>query len=204
MSSLNVELKAKVFSASIVLFFAWVAIVFQLYLTEGSVLNFFSYFTVLSNLLIALCLTFSTFMSKTRIGLFFLSNSVQTAIALYILIVGVVYNIVLRGLWVVTGWQFVVDNMLHVLNPILYILYWLIFSPKEKLNWKNGIYWTFFPICYLIYSLIRGAIVNWYPYPFLNAMNIGYEKVFINVVAMIFLFFVAGLSLISLNNRAKK
>jgi len=189
MHILNKRSKSKVLCASIVVFFAWLAILLQLYLTEGSVLNFFSYFTILCNFLIALSLTFSTFMSKTSAGIFFSSGSVQTATALYIFIVGLVYNLVLRGLWVLTGWQLVVDNMLHVVSPILYILYWLIFSPKEKLNWKNGIYWTIFPLCYLIYSLIRGAIVNWYPYPFLNVGNIGYEKVFINVFAMFFFVF---------------
>lgn len=204
MHILNKRSKSKVLCASIVVFFTWLAILLQLYLTEGSVLNFFSYFTILCNFLIALSLTFSTFMSKTSAGIFFSSGSVQTATALYIFIVGLVYNLVLRGLWVLTGWQLVVDNMLHVVSPILYILYWLIFSPKEKLNWKNGIYWTIFPLCYLIYSLIRGAIVNWYPYPFLNVGNIGYEKVFVNVFAMFFLFFIVGLSFIALNNRFKK
>jgi hypothetical protein len=185
----------------IVTFFAWFALILQLRLTEGSVINFFSFFTILSNSLIALSLTFNLVFSKTKIGLFFSGISVQTAIALYIVVVGLVYNLVLRGIVVQTGWQLIVNNILHVLNPILYILYWIFFSPKDKLNWKNGIYWTIFPVIYLVYSLIRGAILNWYPYPFLNAGNIGYEKVFINIIAMIVLFFIAGLLLIVINNK---
>lgn len=185
----------------IVTFFAWFAIILQLCLTEGSVINFFSFFTILSNSLIAVSLTFNLILSKTKMGLFFSGISVQTAIALYIIVVGLVYNLVLRGIVVQTGWHLIVNNILHVLNPILYILYWTFFSPKDKLNWKNGIYWTIFPVIYLVYSLIRGAILNWYPYPFLNAGNIGYEKVFINITAMIVLFFVAGLLLIVINNK---
>ena len=185
----------------IVTFFAWFAIILQLCLTEGSVINFFSFFTILSNSLIAVSLTFNLILSKTKMGLFFSGISVQTAIALYIIVVGLVYNLVLRGIVVQTGWHLIVNNILHVLNPILYILYWIFFSPKDKLNWKNGIYWTIFPVIYLVYSLIRGAIVNWYPYPFLNAGNIGYKKVFINITAMIVLFFIAGLLLIVINNK---
>lgn len=199
MSSL--KLNAKFLCGAIVAFFAWTAIIFQLYLTEGSVANFFSYFTILSNLLVALCVTISSFFPRTKAGIFFSGISVQTAIALYIIIVALVYNLVLRGIWVVNGWQWIVDNMLHVLNPILYVLFWLIFSSKEKLSIRDGMYWTFFPLVYLIYSLIRGAIVDWYPYPFLNATNIGYGKVFINVAAMIGLFFIAGLLLIFINNK---
>lgn len=185
----------------IVTFFAWFAIILQLCLTEGSVINFFSFFTILSNSLIAVSLTFNLILSKTKMGLFFSGISVQTAIALYIIVVGLVYNLVLRSIVVQTGWHLIVNNILHVLNPILYILYWIFFSPKDKLNWKNGIYWTIFPVIYLVYSLIRGAILNWYPYPFLNAGNIGYEKVFINITAMIVLFFIAGLLLIVINNK---
>lgn len=189
------------FTGLLIAFFAWFALVFQLYLSKGSVINFLSYFTILSNLLIALSLTFSILSNKAKISVFFSGISVQTAIALYIIVVGLVYNLILRDIWTPTGWQLIVDNLLHVLNPVLYILYWIFYSPKDKLNWKNGIYWTVFPIIYLLYSLIRGAIFKWYPYPFLNAENIGYQKVFMNVVLMIVLFFIAGLLLIVINNK---
>lgn len=201
MNSIENNRNTRTFFVLITAFSAWLAVILQLCITEGTVANFFSYFTILSNLLIALCLTFSFFLPQTKTGIFFSGNSVQTAITLYIFIVAVVYNVVLRGIWVVTGLQWIVDNMLHVLNPILYILYWLIFAPKEKLNWKNGLYWTLFPLAYLVYSLIRGSIVNWYPYPFLNVTNIGYTKVFMNVSVMIILFFIVGLLLIAINNR---
>lgn len=185
--------------ASLALF----ALVFQLYLTQGGIVNYFSYFTILSNLLVALSLAFSVLLPTTKTGIFFSSFSVQTAIALYILIVGLVYNVILRGIWTPTGWQLIVDNMLHVLNPIVYILYWLRFSEKEKLNWKDGVYWIIFPFLYLIYSLVRGSITNWYPYPFLDVPQLGFDKVLVNVGAMIVLFFVAGLGLIALNNKLK-
>jgi len=191
----------KILSAVIVAFSAWFAVFFQWYLMEGSLTNFLSYFTITTNLLIAFSLMVSVFFPETKAGLFFSDVTVETGITLYILIVGLVYNVILRGLLVVEGWQVVVDNILHVLNPILYILYWMFFSDRIKINWKNGIYWTFYPLAYLFYSLVRGNILNWYPYPFLNVQKLGYEKVFINVIAMIVLFFVIGIILIAMHNK---
>ena len=175
---------------------AWFSIVLQLYLTTGSLSNFLSYFTVLCNLLIAVSLTFASLAPNTRAGVFFSLLSVQSAIALYIFIVCLVYNTVLRGILTLTGWHYFVDNMLHVVVPILYILYWLFFRTTGTLKWQDGLYWVFFPITYLIYSLIRGSIVGWYPYPFLNAAKLGYEKVFLNIAVMVVIFLVAGLALI--------
>lgn len=194
----------KIIFGTIVAFLTWFSIVFQFNLTTGSIANLFSYFTILCNLLVALSLSFSIFFPKTKIGIYFSSISVQTAIALYIFIVALVYNSVLRGLLLLEGWQILVDNMLHVVIPILYLLYWFFFVPKAYLNWKNGMYWTLFPFLYLIYSLIRGAIVQWYPYPFLNAAKYGYEQVIFNVGIMLLVFFSAGAILIVVNNKVIK
>ena len=188
----------KIIFGTIVAFLTWFSIVFQFYLTTGSITNLFSYFTILCNLLVALSLSFSIFFPKTKTGIYFSSISVQTAIALYIFIVALVYNSVLRGLLILEGWQIVVDNMLHVVIPILYLLYWFFFVPKTYLNWKNGMYWILFPLFYLIYSLIRGAIVQWYPYPFLNADKFGYAHVLFNIGMMVFVFLLGAMGVIAL------
>lgn len=125
---------------------AWFSVTLKLYLRAGSISNFFSYFTILSNLLIAVSLTFSCFSPKSKVGTFCSQLSVQTPIALYIFIVCLVYNFVLRGLAVFTGWQLFADNMLHIVVPILYILFWLFFRTKGILKWRDGIYWILFPL----------------------------------------------------------
>lgn len=183
---------------------AWFAIVLQLCLTTGSVTNFFSYFTILSNLLVAISLSFSFLWPASKTGIFFSGLSVQSAIALYIFIVGIVYNFVLRGIESFTGWQLIVDNLLHVVVPVLYVLYWVLFRSGGILKWRDGIYWIYFPLIYLIYSLIRGAFIHWYPYPFLNAAKFGYGKVFLNIAMIIGVFLVAGLLLIVINRSFKK
>lgn len=182
---------------------AWFAILLQFYLKTGSAANFFSFFTVECNLLIAISLTILLFASSSPIGKFFLTVSVQSAIALYIFIVSLVYNTVLRGLVPLSGWGEIVDNLLHVLVPILYIIYWSVFVPKGNLHWKNVIGWSLFPLLYLVYSLVRGSIVHWYPYPFLNADKLGYEKVAINSLGVLAVFVAGAFAMIALN-RIKK
>lgn len=183
---------------------SWFAIIFQLYLTKESFYNFISYFTILSNVLIAISLTSILASPTSIVGKYFSSIKVKSAIALYIFIVGLVYNFVLRGIWQPTGWQLIIDNFLHVAVPILYVIYWLICIPRRTLNWMDGIAWAYFPFSYLIYSLIRGHFIGWYPYPFLNVNEIGYQKVLLNSTFMLIAFVLIGLLLILINKILKK
>ncbi|MBB4802588.1 phosphoglycerol transferase MdoB-like AlkP superfamily enzyme [Flavobacterium nitrogenifigens] len=181
--------------------FTWLCIVFQFYISANKFIDTISYFTILSNLLVTISLSFSIFLPRTKLGVYFSNRSVQTALALYILIVGLIYNLILRELIKPLGWQLFLDNMLHVTTPILYLLYWLLFDTKEKLNWKNGVSWLLFPIIYLVYSLIRGAITDWYPYPFLAVSHYGYSTVILNALIITLLFYIVGTVLIFVNNK---
>lgn len=192
---------------------AWFALVLQFYIMLNNpapgfsqlmlVANFFSFFTILSNLLVAVCLTACFLIPQSAAGKFFQRAEVKSAIAVYIFIVGLVYNIVLRKLWSPAGWQLVVDNLLHIAVPVLYVLYWYFFERGKKLKWKHLFYWLIFPAAYLIYTLIRGAMVNWYPYPFVDAGNIGYAKVAVNSLGVLAAILIVG-SLILLLNKSSK
>lgn len=193
----------------------WFALILQLALmlnpavpagfsTFKSVINFFSYFTILSNLLVAVCLTAIVITPFSQAGRFFSKASVQSAITVYIFIVGLVYNLVLRSLWKPTGWQLVADNLLHVAVPLLFTLYWFFFIPSRSLQWKQLLPWLLFPALYLVYSLLRGEYVNWYPYPFLHAGDLGYGKVAINALAVLIAFVVVGAGVISINRMGKE
>ena len=180
-------------------FVTWFALILQLAILKDTVANFFSYFTILSNLLVASTLTISVFGATTRLGKMLSQQISKSAIALYILIVGLVYNLVLRGIWAPKGWQLVADNLLHVIVPIAYVIYWIIFTPKNSLTWKNGIAWSYFPLLYLIYSLIRGHFVGWYPYPFLDVAKFGYHQVLINSGFVLLAFIIFALAIIGFN-----
>ena len=163
----------------------------------GLLTNFFSYFTILSNLLVALTLILP---AGSRLS----TPAAQSAIAVYIFIVGLVYNLVLRQVWSPQGWQLVADNLLHVAVPVLYVAWWYYFIPAKAVHWKNLPAWLLFPAVYLAYSLVRGAQVDWYPYPFLDVQQFGYSKVAINAAGVLLAFLAVGFLLIALNRNKKR
>ena len=183
---------------------AWTAIIFQVYLTTGSMGNLFSYFTILTNLLIAVSVTSILLLPKNSAFGFFKKPSVLSAITLYIFIVALVYNTVLRGIVTLNGWNLLVDTLLHVIVPILFIAYWFLYVAKGTLQFKQGLSWLIFPFAYVIYSLIRGAVYGWYPYPFLNVLSFGYLKVILNTVVLIVVFMLSGLAVILLDKKLGK
>ncbi|SDF40589.1 hypothetical protein SAMN05216464_11781 [Mucilaginibacter pineti] len=165
----------------------------------GSLIQIISFFTVLSNILVGLCLVAIVLKPASGFKSFFASNSVVTATALYITIVGLVYNTVLRGLVHLEGLFTITNELTHAFNPLAFIIFWLFFAPKEKLGWAKAAKWLWFPFLYLVYILIRGAIYHFYPYPFLNVDKLGYQRVIINSLLMMMAFVVFDLLFFSLN-----
>lgn len=179
----------------------WFAIIFQFYLAilnrklslPGTIVQFFSYFTILTNLIVAICTTYIAFKLNSTWGRFFSKPGILTAITLYIVVVGLVYNFILRFLWAPQGLQKVVDELLHTLIPLLFLLYWSLFVPKEGLQWKQVFRWLLFPFIYSIYILGRGTFTGLYPYPFMDVVQLGYKSVLINCAYLVIVFLFGAL-----------
>lgn len=185
----------------------WFALISQLYLIiqNGTgtlaeiIIRYFSFFTILTNLIVALCSSILFF--KTSAGSkdgFFSKPTTLTAITVYITIVGVVYNAILRFLWQPTGLQYFTDELLHTVIPILFILMWWLFVPKKELKFTNAFSWLIYPFVYLIYIALRGLATGEYPYPFINANQLGYGKALINAGGLALAFLGLSLFLIAL------
>ena len=181
----------------------WLALILQIYLTVTlsidrglglwvGIARYFGYFTILTNLLVALAFTVPLVRPRTRWGQFFSHPNVRSAIAVYIAVVGITYSLLLRQIWDPQGWQLVADRMLHDVSPILYIVFWFLFVPKAALRWHHLPAWLIYPLVYLSIVLIRGAIFKWYPYPFVEADKLGYPQVFMNVIMLCIGFCVVG------------
>jgi len=161
-----------------------------------SVVNFFSYFTILSNLIVVISLTNSVLFPRSFPGIFFSSPVVQTSANLYILIVGIVYSIALRNVWNPKGLQKIADLLLHDVIPVLYFIFWVLFVPKKTLQWKHAFSWLGFPLVYLFYTLIRGTVTGWFPYFFLNVSEYGWGKVVVNISIVLLAFLCVAFLLI--------
>lgn len=171
--------------------------------TTELVIRFFSYFTILSNVLVAVCATVLLF-NKSNVNSFFASQSTQTAIAVYIFVVGLIYNVILRSIWDPQGIQKLIDELLHVVNPFLFILYWAIFSTQNKLKSNVIRGWLLYPFFYVIFVLIRGNFSGFYPYPFFHVKEIGLNKVLINCFAVFIIFVIASFLFLIIGNMVSK
>lgn len=165
--------------------------------TAELIIRYFSYFTILTNLLVAVCCTCIAVNPRKGWGAFFSKTQTLTAITVYILVVGIVYNIILRFLWQPKGLQKLVDELLHSVIPALFLLYWLLLINKQTLQWKQIFAWLAYPLAYLLFILVRGSSSGFYPYPFVNVAALGMNKVLLNSVAITILFIVIGLLLIA-------
>jgi hypothetical protein len=68
-------------------------------------------------------------------------------------------------------------------------------------RWKSAVVWLGYPLVYAAYSLIHGAVTGFYPYPFINVSNLGYDKVLINMAVLVLVFLGLGLALIGIDRR---
>lgn len=174
-------------------------ITLQFYLTYSNrqlpavetVIRFFSYFTVLTNVLVLLYLLAVSVRSSTALGRFASRPEVGTAVTVYILVVGVVYQTVLRGLVPLDEWGRVADNIIHGLVPLYMLCYWLWFISAKPVRLQTLPYWLIYPAAYLAYTLLHGLIVNFYPYPFVDVGALGYRQVLVNslLVLLVILLF---------------
>lgn len=193
----NISKPSKLFLA-IIAMIAWFAVGLQFYLiilnrvtgVPETIIRFFSFYTILTNILVALYATFLLLKPNTPTGRFLICSGTVTALVTYITLVGLIYNLILRQLWKPEGWQWVADELLHVIVPLLFILFWIIWAKKIGLVWKNIFFWLVYPLVYLFLILIRGAFSGYYPYPFINVKILGYIKVFVNSGGIMITFFV--------------
>jgi hypothetical protein len=142
--------------------------------------NFFSYFTIQSNLIgVAAFLLAATSPNRTR-GI----DLLRGASVVYLSVTFVVFALLLSGTNVDTAMNWV-DFILHKLFPIAVVVDWLIDPPRRRITPREAVGWLAYPLVWVAYTLIRGPIANWYPYPFMDPANGGYATVAAYVVGIV-------------------
>ena len=165
------------------------------------VVNFFSYFTNLSNLFAAVVmLTGAVQLLQNRTATR-AAELVRGSSVAGMAVVGIVFSALLRGedLGALMPW---VNAVVHYVMPVVALLDWLFVPPAVPLPYNRIHYWLVFPLSYLVWVLIRGAVMGWHPYPFLNPGTVGgYRGVVLYSAAISGLFLVVSLALIAIGNR---
>ena len=193
--------------AGVVAVTGWVALTLQLIVTvdmttgDGrtvghAIWRYLSFFTILTNLLVALTLTR---VARARWpGGTPADVSTITGVVLAIAIVGVTYHTLLSGrvpemgpLW----WT--ADRMLHYLIPAVSVLWWLAFVPAHRRSYRDPPAWLIFPASYLVYALVRGSFDGWYPYFFIDVSTLGYGRALLNSGGLAVGMLVAGYAVVA-------
>ena len=165
----------------------------------GGLVSFLSYFTVLSNTLVATVLTCELTSRESAARRWFLQPWVSSGVTVSIAVVALGYNLLLRHLWHPEGWQWLADELLHVVMPLLFLGYWWCCVGKGTLRLRHIGLWVIYPLVYFGYSLLRGHVLAVYPYPFIDVEKLGYPQVFINAGGLLAGFVVIALLVIGLD-----
>jgi hypothetical protein len=146
----------------------------------GGLMSFFSYFTVITNTLVATVLTCQLTSRESAARRWFLQPWVSSGIAVSIAVVSLAYNVLLRHLWDPEGWQWLADELMHDVMPLLFLAWWWMYVPKGTLRWAHIPLWLIYPLVYFAYVLLRGHLLAAYPYPFIDVDKLGYPQVLVN------------------------
>lgn len=146
----------------------------------GGLMSFFSYFTVITNTLVATVLTCQLTSRESAARRWFLQPWVSSGIAVSIAVVSLAYNVLLRHLWDPEGWQWLADELMHDVMPLLFLVWWWMYVPKGTLRPRHMALWLLYPLLYFAYALLRGHVLAAYPYPFIDVDKLGYPQVLLN------------------------
>lgn len=197
--------KLKRTAAALLALLGWATLLRQFYLSmmasgvvgisqwEG-VVRFFSYFTVQTNILAALVLT--AFAIKTGPEEWLVHPFVRSAVATYIVMVGIIYNTVLRPLESLQNVMSFTNIVMHYVMPVVYLLFWLTCVRKAGLRWYDPLLWLIYPLFYLGFVLARGKMSGFYPYPFIDAKTLGYAGVTANTAGLLVVCAAIGMCLV--------
>jgi hypothetical protein len=148
------------------------------------VIRFLSYFTIQSNLLVALTATLLA-MNPGRDGVVF--RVLRLDALLGITVTGVVYTVLLAPQHDPHGLAAFTNAGLHYVVPIMSVLGWAWFGPRPRISDRVLLLALIWPSLYIAYTLAHGAVSDWYPYPFIDVVELGYPTALRNGLGMVVL-----------------
>lgn len=151
-----------------------------------------TYFTILSNTTVAVVVTAlvlrpAWFAQTGRGGLIWRALRVDSV--MMIVVTAAVFNLLLATDGK-TGWDAVSNSLLHIVNPTVTALAWLLAGPRGLIRWTTIWAALVLPLAWAAYALIRGSVIGAYPYPFLDVATNGLPSV-LQFIAIICVFGIA-------------
>ncbi|WP_210481184.1 Pr6Pr family membrane protein [Naasia sp. SYSU D00948] len=128
--------------------------------------NYLSFFTNEVNLFAGAVLVLSGALPRDRLPRWW--DGLRGAAAVYLSVTFVVFALLLENspaAGTITPW---VNFVVHRLMPVVLVLDWLLIPASSPARWWRPLAWIAYPVLFVVYSLLRGSVVDWYPYPFLD------------------------------------
>lgn len=144
-------------------------------------IRLFSFFTIQSNLLV-LATAAVLLVHPLRDGTVW--RVVRLDALVGITVTGVVYLTVLGPLDSPQGADAVTNAGFHYAAPLLGALGWLLFGPRPRITAATVGWSLLWPFAWVVYTLARGAVTDWYPYPFVDAGELGYPRTLLNCLGV--------------------
>lgn len=146
--------------------------------------EFFSYFTILSNMLAAAALTVPLVAPHSGFGRWAEDSGPRAAIATYLTITAVVYHLMLASQWHPQGLRLVADTILHTVTPAAFLIDLALRGGRGKARDGAAFKAMAFPALFGAWTLVHGALSGFYPYPFMNVAKRGYPEVLLTMAEM--------------------
>jgi hypothetical protein len=153
------------------------------------VLRLFSYFTIQSNILV-LAGVLPLVRDPAHDGRGW--RVLRLTSLLGITVTGLVYVFVLGPALHPTGLGWWTNAGLHYVAPVLAVGGWLVLGPRPRVTAATVGWSMAWPLAWIGYALALGALTDWYPYPFMDVVEIGYPAAlrnlaFVAVLAVVIL-----------------
>lgn len=150
--------------------------------TLARVTDTLSYFTIWSNVVVAVSLTL------------LLARPLRDTLArrvlrlsglLMITVTAIVYQVLLAPAATIVGWSRLTDPVLHVVTPLLTVVVWAVWGPRGWITRREVPLALVIPLVWIVWMLVRGAVVHAYPYGFANVEDLGYGPVALTLVVIL-------------------
>jgi hypothetical protein len=184
--------------------FAVAAVIAGVVLTAAgpaTVTGLLPFFTIQSNVAYGVFAAWAAFRGRAT------PPALKGAVTLYVAITGLVYHLVLTN--EASGFavgpvqrdlpEAIGNQLLHTVVPLLAVLDWLLFDERGRFRWRYALYWLAFPLGYLAFALLRGLVVDKYPYPFIDVAELGYDGVSISAAGFAAAFWILGLLFVAID-----
>lgn len=172
--------------------------------------EYFAYFSIVSAIVAGL------FLITTSLGLLLKLEDTKwveiarLSLTVAMVVVGVVYHLLLADVAndVRDGdyvWPVFPNEMIHTYAPILIVIDYLLSIKAFRIRLRAALWVAVFPLVWLVFSVVRGSITNWWPYWFINPNGEGgVVGVMTYLVAITALFLVLGFTVLGFKQILRK